>query len=218
MTEPIDTARNGVLQIASPLALTTAPSDAPSAAGAAALRISEARPSALWQLAGWEDFEAAAHPPLAALGFTDSGDYRRARQSGAIGLFRLAPDRLWLTADGPQADAAIEEACAGAAGPALAVLNLSHSRTRIAVEGDDAEALLARLAPIDFSPGAFPIEGFAQTGAHHISVLIHRPQEARFEILTPVTWARSLWEAICAAATPFGYETRREPAVKDMPV
>lgn len=42
-------------------------------------------------------------------------------------------------------------------------------------------------------------------GIHRVGVLIHRTSEARFEIFTPVTWARSVWELLCLNATPFGY-------------
>ena len=51
---------------------------------------------------------------------------------------------------------------------------------------------------------------FVQTGIHHVSVLIHRKNEMEFEIFTPVTWARSVWELICLNAAPFGYIVESE--------
>ncbi len=68
-----------------------------------------------------------------------------------------------------------------------------------------AEEVMARLAPIDFRASSMPVDSFVQTGIHHVGVLIHRTTEMQFEILTPVTWARSVWELICLNATPFGY-------------
>ena len=44
-----------------------------------------------------------------------------------------------------------------------------------AIEGTRAPDLLARLAPLDFGPSAFPVGSFAQAGIDHVGVLhIHR--------------------------------------------
>jgi len=34
----------------------------------------------------------------------------------------------------------------------------------------------------------------------------------RFDIFTPVTWARSIWELICLNAAPFGYNVEDRTA------
>ena len=75
----------------------------------------------------------------------------------------------------------------------------------IIVDGTAAEEVMARLAPIDFRASSMPVEGFVQTGIHHVGVLVHRSDKMQFEIFTPVTWARSVWELICLNAAPFGY-------------
>jgi heterotetrameric sarcosine oxidase gamma subunit len=67
------------------------------------------------------------------------------------------------------------------------------------------EDLLARLAPLDVSLPAFPVGTFAQTGIHHVGVLLRRISAEIFEILIPVTWAATIWELIGDAAAPFGY-------------
>lgn len=188
-------------EIASPLLGAAAPPRAPSPSGPAPLRLSETRPAGLTQLAGWEGFDAAAAALLGGVGFADAGDYRIARESGGLILFRIGPDKLWLLSEGPSLDAATPE------DERLVALDLGHARTRLVVDGPAAEALLARLAPIDFRRDALPPGGFVQTGVHHVGVLIHRRSQERFDLLTPVTWARSLWESISVAATPFGYET-----------
>jgi sarcosine oxidase subunit gamma len=154
----------------------------------------------LMQIAGWEDFETAVLPGLGELGFSDAGDYRSCRHIEGGSLFRTAPDRILIAA---QSELNLPTSLAG--NEALAVLDLSHSRTRINVEGTAAEALMARLAPIDFRASAMPVDFFVQTGIHNVSVLIHRTSAMRFAILTPVTWARSVWELICMNAAPFGY-------------
>jgi heterotetrameric sarcosine oxidase gamma subunit len=163
--------------------------------------LSESRPAALIQIAGWGDFEDAIKPGLTKLGFDDAGDYHQCHVATDIQLFRTAPDRILLAAP-----ATIILPDSLRSGPSLAVLDLSHSRTRIVVEGPAAQDVMARLAPIDFAMTALPIDGFVQTGIHHVGVLINRSTATRFEILTPVTWARSLWEFICLNAAPTGYQ------------
>ena len=61
----------------------------------------------------------------------------------------------------------------------------------IIVDGTAAEEVMARLAPIDFRASSMPVEGFVQTGIHHVGVLVHRSDEMQFEIFTPATWARN---------------------------
>jgi heterotetrameric sarcosine oxidase gamma subunit len=65
------------------------------------------------------------------------------------------------------------------------------------------EDLLAHLAPLDVSLPAFPVDTFAQTGIHHVGVLLRRTSAETFEILIPVTWAATIWELIGDAAAPF---------------
>jgi sarcosine oxidase gamma subunit len=47
---------------------------------------------------------------------------------------------------------------------------------------------------------------FAQTGLHHVPVLLERRGEARYELQVPTTWAVSVWEWLTDAALPFGYD------------
>ncbi len=166
----------------------------------AGVKLSDGPVRSLVQIGGWDDFETAVLPGLNELGFDDGGDYRTCRRTDGGKLFRTAPDRVLIAG---QSELKLPHSLIG--NDSLAVLNLSHSRTRIIVEGAAAEEVMARLAPIDFRYAAMPVDTFVQTGIHHVGVLIHRTAEMQFEILTPVTWARSIWELICLNATPFGY-------------
>jgi heterotetrameric sarcosine oxidase gamma subunit len=161
--------------------------------------ISERPLGGLVQLAGWADFETAANPVVSALGFQDLGHYRKAQAAGSRNLYRIAPDKLWI------AGAAMGDLPTVMGGGSLAVLDLSHSRTRICVDGLAAEDVLVRLAAIDFRKRSFAVGDFVQTGIQHIGMLIHRVSDTRFDLLTPVTWARSIWESIELNAKPFGY-------------
>ncbi len=165
--------------------------------------LSEAPVLGLAQIAGWGDFDAAVSPGLNTFGFCDAGDFRICRNANDMRLYRISPDRILIAAMSP---ITLPEGLQNET--SLAVLDLGHARTRIAVEGPAAEDVMARLAPIDFRKAAMPVENFVQTGIHHVGVLIHLTSASRFEILVPVAWARSIWEIICLNAVPFGYDVK----------
>lgn len=154
----------------------------------------------LLQIAGWSDFEGAILPGLQKIGFNDAGDYRMSRQARGMSLFRIAPDRILIASR-----SAIEFQRDMTRNDDLVYLELTQSKCLIIVEGEDAEKVMSRLAPIDFRLSDMPVGNYVQTSIHHVGVLIHRTSEQCFEILTPVTWTRSIWELICMNADPFGY-------------
>jgi hypothetical protein len=80
---------------------------------------------------------------------------------------------------------------------------LSSSRTRIAIAGINARAVLAKLAAIDFHVKSFTPGLFASTGIHHTPVLIHCTDENTFHIYAMRTFGLSVWEALTDAALEF---------------
>ena len=70
------------------------------------------------------------------------------------------------------------------------------------------EEILPRPAPIDFRANVMPIGSIVQTGIHHVSVPIRRITETQSEILTPVSWARSVWEMINFNAILVGFNVK----------
>jgi heterotetrameric sarcosine oxidase gamma subunit len=83
------------------------------------------------------------------------------------------------------------------------VLDLSHARTVIRVEGADAADLMARLLPIDMRPVSFPEGSVATAGLHHVGVTV-LAREGGFDLLVPQTFARSLFEHVVEIAAQFG--------------
>jgi len=81
-----------------------------------------------------------------------------------------------------------------------AVTSLSHSRTCMFIEGEDAGAILAKGVPLDFHPESFRIDQFALTGVHHTPILIHRSGAQRYEIYALRTYALTVWEWLEDAA------------------
>lgn len=169
----------------------------------AGLVLAEQLPKELIQIAGWSGFEKQVMPGLKAMGFQNLGDYRTCSLAKGMRLYRLAPGRVLISSD-----ATIQLPSVMRHNNELAVLDLGHAQSRLVIQGVAVEELMARLAPIDFRISAMKVNNFVQTGIHQIAVLIHRTAKLRFEILAPITWARSLWEFICLNAAPFGYDVR----------
>ena len=158
----------------------------------------------LFQVAGWDTFENDIKQLLSQYGFTDSGDYRQVQKSDDSWCFKIAPDRVMIrdTSDAscvPKVD-----------DHTLAVIDQSHARTIIRMQGVDVEAVLSRLAPIDFSVVAFPAGCFMQCGIDHVNVLIQRISADCFELFIPYTWAASVWQVICLNAAQFGYQVEAD--------
>jgi sarcosine oxidase subunit gamma len=86
----------------------------------------------------------------------------------------------------------------------LAILTpLSHSRTRIFIEGVAARDVLSKGIPLDFHTSVFKPGMFAMTGIHHTPVLLHCTSENRFEIYALRTFALSVYEWLTDAALEF---------------
>ncbi|HJP06902.1 MAG: sarcosine oxidase subunit gamma [Proteobacteria bacterium] len=86
-----------------------------------------------------------------------------------------------------------------------ATLDLSHSRSRIRVQGSEAATCLNRLAPIDLRDGSFAVGQVASSGIHHVGVTIWR-SAAGYELFLPRGFALSLWEILTETAEQFGLE------------
>jgi sarcosine oxidase subunit gamma len=77
---------------------------------------------------------------------------------------------------------------------------LSSGRTRFALEGEKARALLAACAPVDFSRARFATGAYVMTGIHHTPVLIQCTGPESFHIYAMRSFALSVWETLVDAA------------------
>jgi sarcosine oxidase subunit gamma len=112
-------------------------------------------------------------------------------------VMRVGPRQFWFIA--PDTDD-LEVRLAGH----CAVTPLSHSRTRIFLDGAPARDVLAKGIALDFHGTAFTPGRFAMTGLHHTPVLVHCLAAHRFELYAPRTFALSIWEWLRDAALEFG--------------
>jgi heterotetrameric sarcosine oxidase gamma subunit len=122
-------------------------------------------------------------------------------------IFRTGPEQFWIVGPADGLENRLSEAITPDIG---AVTPLSHSRTRIFIEGDCAADVLKKGVAIDFHPRVFKAGQAVLTGLHHTPVLLHRLREDRFEIYAMRTFALSVWEWLTDAALEFGYEVASE--------
>jgi sarcosine oxidase subunit gamma len=122
-------------------------------------------------------------------------------------IFRTGPEQFWIVA--PE-DGLLESLSQAITPDIGAVTPLSHSRTRIFIEGERAADVLRKGIPLDFHPSVFTTGQAALTGLHHTPILVHRAGEHRFELYAMRSFALSVWEWLADAALEFGYEIATE--------
>ena len=143
---------------------------------------------------------------METLGLSQLGPVGQADAAGGLTAFRTAPERLLIRTED---DSVFDQARDAVDESALCLLDLSHARTVIRLEGPEARNLLARLVSVDLRDDVMPVNGFALTGIHGVSVMLHRVTAAAlpiYDLYIPYTWAASLWDLTCQAALPLGYE------------
>lgn len=171
--------------------------------GPPGVQLDEVALGCLVQVAGWGDaFADQIAPMLRRLGLADLGNFHDVQGDAEVRSFRIAPQRLLIQHQRPTE---LEAALAKLDTASTPLLDLTHARTVVAVEGSGSGDLLARLATLDFSVKAFQPGCFAQTAIHHTGVIILRESATRFLLYLPRSAAASLWDYICVNAEPLGY-------------
>ena len=85
-----------------------------------------------------------------------------------------------------------------------AVLDLSHARVRVQVQGAQAVAALGKLFALDFRDAAFPVGRMQLSGHHHVPCSLHRTGQECFDLYLPSTYAHGQLEALIDAALEYG--------------
>lgn len=137
----------------------------------------------LTQVAGWGRFSEAADGALRTQSLSLPNDFRTPVRRGTVTVWRIAPDRVLMRSDVKLSLESSDD---------FVVLDLSEARVCLTIQGPGAAGLLSRVIALDFSEAAFPVGTFAQTGLHHVGVLVDRHERDQFTVLIPTTWATSL--------------------------
>lgn len=85
-----------------------------------------------------------------------------------------------------------------------AVLDLSHARVRVQVQGPKAVATLGKLFALDFRDGAFPVGTLQLSGHHHVPCSLHRIGQDNFDLYMLSTYAHGQLESLHDAALEYG--------------
>jgi heterotetrameric sarcosine oxidase gamma subunit len=150
----------------------------------------------LHQVAAWQDTMEEVGNELAKLIGAKTYAGPCASVSGSKGsMLRIEPMKWWLVGvSAPEFDA-----------QKAVTLDLSHSRTRVCVSGDDAAEFLNRHFPLDLREASFPAGAVASSATHHVGVTLWRSQDG-YELFIPRGFALSLWEGFVESAQQFGLE------------
>jgi len=152
----------------------------------------------LHQVAAWQDSIDAVGTKLAKSIGADAAAGPGTAATGKRGsMLRIEPMKWWLLGvEAPRLDAAQGM-----------TLDLSHSRTRVRVSGDDAAEFLNRHLPLDLRENSFPVGSVASSATHHVGVTLWRSTDG-YELFIPRGFALSLWEGFVESAAQFGLEIR----------
>ncbi|MEQ9811673.1 MAG: hypothetical protein RLO50_02755, partial [Azospirillaceae bacterium] len=108
-------------------------------------------------------------------------------------LLRLAPRRAWLVREAGQSPPEVSVAD-------TVLVDQSHGRVRVSVEGSVVEAVMARLVPLDIRARSCPVGTVASTPMHHVGITVERWDTFGFDLYLPRSFARALLHEIHAAA------------------
>lgn len=84
------------------------------------------------------------------------------------------------------------------------VLDLSHARVRVQMQGPKALECLGKLFALDFRDHAFPVGSLQLSGHHHVPCSLHRLAETRFDLYLLSTYAHGQLESLMDAALEYG--------------
>lgn len=159
--------------------------------------LSEISDLQLKQIAAWPDTLMAVGAKAAAVAGCDAAPKPGKSAVGSkASLLRIEPLKWWLLGDAELPELNAEEG---------AVLDLSHSRTCIRIEGECAAELLNRHLPLDLREASFTDGSVASTAFHHVGVTLLR-RNGGYELFVPRGFAVSLWELLVESAEQFGVE------------
>ena len=133
------------------------------------------------------------------------------RRAGSLTALWLGPDEWLLTAPAGEERVLVPAIRAALGDRHAAVIDLTESRTVIAVSGAPARDLLAKGCTLDLHPRAFKVGACAQSGLARAGALLHLVDETpTFEITILRSFADYMWVWLADAAREYGVALRTE--------
>lgn len=156
--------------------------------------LSEVPDLVLHQAACWPDtIETVAKRIADAAGVDAAPGPGRAATGKKGTLLRIEPLKWWIL-DMPAPACGPEEG---------AILDLSHTRTRVRLSGPQAPTLLNRHLPLDLRADRFPPGSVGSSAIHHVGVTVWHSDRG-YDLFLPRSFALSLWEGFLESAGQFG--------------
>lgn len=149
------------------------------------------------------DFSAAAIRKAVSkeLG-VDLPGQREASFTGEVGLCWMSPDELLAICDHADASAKTARLETALQDTHALVVNVSDARAVFRVSGRGAREVLAKLAPVDLSPGAFEPGMFRRTRLAQVPAALRMRDADTFEIICFRSVARYVFDLLKTAASP----------------
>ncbi|MEL6476908.1 MAG: hypothetical protein AAFR17_06215 [Pseudomonadota bacterium] len=164
------------------------------------LTLFERRVGSIWQITAWHGQVAEAGAVAAAACGVAEAPAALSALTGAQGdLLRIDPLRWLWVSETPQPMPGTDGAGT--------VLDLSHARTVIRVEGAAMPDLMARMVPLDLRPAAFGPGQVATSGIHHVAVMLQgqagQGQVGAVDLFCFRSFGRAIWEHLAESAAQF---------------
>ena len=164
--------------------------------GSTGITLELVRDLQLCQVAAWPDtLQQVADQLCTAIGAEAVPSPCQSIATASGSLLRIEPLKWWLV----DVTAPVMDSEQGA------IVDLSHSRCRIRVNGNEATTLLNRLLPLDLREKSFSVGAIASSAMHHIGVTLWRSEQG-YELFLPRGFALSGWEVLFESAEQFGVE------------
>lgn len=148
----------------------------------------------LWQLALWPDsLQGVASSIACGFGIGSVPAFGEVQTKESVAMLRIEPLKFWVIG----ASLTDIDATQGA------VLDLSHSRTHVRLNGQYAKKVLNSFLPLDLREKSFPVNSIASSAFHHVGVTLWRSEHG-YELFIPRGFAVSIYELLCDTADQYG--------------
>ena len=160
--------------------------------------LSEIKDLILYQVAAWPDTVDLVGKKISkSLKLENYPGSNKSVNHNNISMLRVEPLKWWIIGSGVEKILPEEGT----------ILDISHSRTCIRIQGDNATNLLNRHLPIDLREKSFPLDTLSTTAFHHCTVTLWRSKNG-YELFLPRAFSLSLWEIILESSLQFGCEIK----------
>lgn len=122
-----------------------------------------------------------------------------------VEVMSAGPDQYYVKSENPRDGALAADLKKKLFGVA-SVIDQSHGRVTIRVEGPAARKVLAKGTPVDLHPNHFAAGQSANTQMAHVGVHLTCVDTNTFELSVFRGFSESFWEWLCEMSLEFGYQ------------